>query len=395
MFSAASVRLQDFTREFDQLKERVQGEIARRIVPVLDRASTRFALDAPVLDSALARLDPTLSLSAIRARVESIVDETHDTKTYWLRPNARFGTFRAGGHLTLQLRIAGRPVERTYSLSSAPRSDGLISITVKRVAGGQVSNWLADTLRPGSVLTLSDPRGEFVLPRAIPQRLLMLSAGSGVTPVMSMLRQLVADGSATEVVFLHFARSPRDIIFRDELDRIAQSHPNIRVAFCVEAAGGNDAEAWFGAQGRFCAQLLEETAPDFRTLDTYLCGPPAFMRNVVQVLEAESADLSKLRFERFSTAVDASMFSDQVSRVRFVRSGFESVSNRPGTLLEQIEGAGIPLASGCRAGNCGTCRSRKLCGVVVDVTTGLESGPGEQFIYPCVSVARGSVEMDL
>ena len=161
-----------------------------------------------------------------------------------------------------------------------------------------------------------------------------------------------------------------------------------------EAAGGSDAEAWSGAEGRFCAQLLEETAPDFRTLDTYLCGPPAFMRNVVQVLEKENADLSRLRFERFSTAVDASMFSDQVTRVRFVRSGSESVSNRPSTLLEQIESAGIPLATGCRAGNCGTCRSRKLCGVVVDVTTGLESGPGEQFIYPCVSVARGSVEMD-
>ena len=159
---------------FEQLKERAQGALGRRIVPVLDRASTRVALDVPVLDSALARLDPTLSLSAIRARVEAIVDETHDTKTYWLRPNARFGTFRAGGHLTLRLRIDGRPIERTYSLSSAPRRGGLVSITVKRVAGGQVSNWLADTLRPGSVLTLSEPRGEFVLPRAIPKRLLML-----------------------------------------------------------------------------------------------------------------------------------------------------------------------------------------------------------------------------
>ncbi len=395
MFSVSSVRLTDFAREFGPLKGRLREAIRRRVVPVLDRASTRVDVDVPILDYALARVDPTLSLRSIRARVEAIVDETHDTKTYWLRPNARFGTFRAGGHLTLQLRIDGRPIERTYSLSSAPREDGLVSITVKRVAGGVVSNWLADTLRPGSVLTLSAPRGEFVMPRVVPQRILMLSAGSGVTPVMSMLRQLVAEASTAEVVFLHFARSPRDIIFRDELERIARTHPNVRIAFCVEAAGGNDAETWSGAQGRFCAELLEETAPDFRTLDTYLCGPPAFMRNVVQILEAEKADLSKLRYERFSTEVDASLFSDQVSRVRFARSGFESVSNRPGTLLEHIESAGIPLATGCRAGNCGTCRSRKLCGVVVDVTTGLESGPGEQFIYPCVSVARGSVEMDL
>jgi ferredoxin len=163
----------------------------------------------------------------------------------------------------------------------------------------------------------------------------------------------------------------------------------------VEADGGVRDEAWSGAKGRFCAELLQETAPDFRTLDTFLCGPPAFMRCVVRTLEDEAADLSKLRYERFTTEVDASLFSDQVTRLRFVRSGFESVSNQPRTILEHAESAGLTPAFGCRAGNCGTCRSRKLSGVVVDVTTGLASLPGEQFIYPCVSVARGCVEMDL
>jgi ferredoxin-NADP reductase len=395
MFAVASDFITDLGRQVSQTKDKVWTGVTRRIVPALDRASVRVNADVPVLEAAIGRLDATLSLHVVRARVEAIHDETHDTKTYWLRPNARFGTFRAGAHVTLQLQIDGRSVERTYSLSSAPRSDGLVSITVKRVAGGRVSNWLADTLRPGHVLTLSAPRGEFVLPGALPRKLLMISGGSGITPVMSILRKLVAESAACDVTFLHFARTPRDIIFREELERISQAHPNVRIAFCVEADGGTREQAWTGAQGRFCAELLQETAPDFRELDTYLCGPPAFMRCVVQTLERENADLSKLRYERFTTEVDASMFSDQVTRLRFVRSGFESVSNQPRTILEHAENAGLAPVFGCRAGNCGTCRSRKLSGVVVDVTTGLESQPGEQFIYPCVSVARGCVEMDL
>ena len=107
---------------------------------------------------------PPLSLRAVRARVVSVHDETHDTKTYWLRPNARFGSFRPGSYVTLQLRIAGLATQRSYSLSSAPRADGLVSITVKRVPGGRVSNWLADHVRAGDVLELSAALGQFVLP---------------------------------------------------------------------------------------------------------------------------------------------------------------------------------------------------------------------------------------
>src|SRR4051794_40980996 len=115
-----------------------------RVVPLLDRASTRLQLEVPLLEAALTRLEPTLSLHAVRAEVVRVVDETHDTKTYWLRPNARFGSFRPGAYITLRLRIDGRAVQRSYSMSSEPRRDGLISITVKRVVNGLASNWLAD-----------------------------------------------------------------------------------------------------------------------------------------------------------------------------------------------------------------------------------------------------------
>jgi ferredoxin-NADP reductase len=375
-------------------KSAIRSDLGRHLARRIDRATTYVSTSVPLVEAALARLDPTLSLSAVRAEVVDVVNETPDTNTFWLRPNARFGTFCPGSHVQVRVRIGGRIVERSYSISSAPRSDGWIALTVKRTPAGLVSNWLADTLRAGDVVELSRATGQFVLPARLPQRLLMISAGSGITPVMSMLRQLVADRAGVQVDFLHFARSPRDIIFREELARIASARDNVHVELCVESVAGSDG-AWTGAVGRVSEELLAAAAPDFRALDTYLCGPPAFMRAVVQILERCGADLTKLRYERFTTDFDASGFLEHAQLLRFMRSGTERITNRPRTILEEAESAGIPITSGCRAGNCGTCRCRKRRGVVVDVTTGLATGSGEEFIFPCVSVARGTVELDL
>jgi ferredoxin len=167
----------------------------------------------------------------------------------------------------------------------------------------------------------------------------------------------------------------------------------VSVTYCVESTAG--AAAWSGKVGRFDLALLEQLAPDFRAIDTFLCGPAGFMQAVMSGLEATDADLSKLRYERFNIELDTSRFLAHSHLIRFLRSGGESISNRARTILEEAESAGLRVEYGCRAGNCGTCRCRKRSGVVVDVTTGIESGPGEQFIFPCVSVARGTVEVDL
>jgi ferredoxin-NADP reductase len=379
------------TRSLESLARFLWVNGRGRVVPLLDRASTRVQLQVPLLEAALTRIDPTLSLHAVRAEVVQVVDETHDTKTYWLRPNARFGSFRPGSYVTLRLRIAGQPVQRSYSMSSAPRADGLISITVKRVPDGLVSNWLADNLRPGHVLTLDLPAGRFVLPEKLPKRLLLLSAGSGITPVMSMLQQLRAAKSNAEVVFVHFARSPEDIIFRADLERVAAELPHVRIVFCVERAD----EHWRGDTGLFRLELLAQHAPDFAALDTFLCGPAGFMQAVMSSFEQADADLSKLRYERFSIELDPSRFLQHAHLIRFTRSGTESMSNRPRTILEEAESAGLDVPYGCRAGNCGSCRCKKLSGVVVDITTGIESDSGADFIYPCISVARGAVEVEL
>ena len=364
----------------------------RRTVSVLDRATARIDAELPLLEAALGRLDPTLSLRHVRARVVAVIDETHDVKTFVLRPNARFDpAYRPGSYVTLRLVVDGKPVQRSYSISSAPSEDGLFAITVKRVPGGRVSGWLFDNLGVGSVLSLGAPQGQFVLPAERPEQLLMISAGSGITPVMAMLRQLIRERNTAQIDFLHFARSPRDVIFQRELAQIAERHPNVRVTLCVESAD----EAWQGERGRFEACLLARVAPDFHTRATYLCGPAGFMQAVMQTLEEAQADLSKLRYERFTTEVDPRVLLDGAQVVRFMRSGTEGVSTRPITILEQAESLGLPVESGCRAGNCGTCRCLKLRGVVVDTITGALSGEGEEYIFPCVSVARGTVEVGL
>jgi ferredoxin-NADP reductase len=246
--------------------------------------------------------------------------------------------------------IDGRPMQRAYSLSAPLGDDGRVTITVKRVRGGVFSNHLCDRIGTGDVLELGAPAGQFVLGDDPEAPLLMISAGSGITPVMSMIRDRLRRGSKAPVTFLHFARSPDDVIFGEELRRIAERAPQVNVVVCVEEAG----ESWAGERGRFTRALLEKAVPDFVRLDTYLCGPPGFMRAVMRTLEEAGADLSKLRYERFSAEFDASTFLEHAHVVRFLRSNVESLSNRPLTVLQEAEARGVHVETGCRAGTCGT-----------------------------------------
>jgi ferredoxin-NADP reductase len=197
-----------------------------------------------------------------------------------------------------------------------------------------------------------------------------------------------------EITFLHFARTPRDLIFGRELQRIADSVANVRVVMCVEHADGEAGE-WQGLVGRFSESLLANVAADFRELDTYLCGPSGFMQSVLETFERAGADLSRVRYERFSTDFDASAFLEHTQTVRFLRSGVEALSNRPLTILQEAEARGVRVETGCRAGTCGTCRCRKRRGIIFNTATGEESSAGEELIYPCVSIARGTVEIEL
>jgi ferredoxin-NADP reductase len=338
--------------------------------------------DLEAIDDLLAQVHPIWSLGRIKARVVEIREEAPDVRSFVLAPNRRWPGFAAGQHVIVALEIRGVRHHRTYSLSSAP-SDRFLRLTVKRHAGGRVSNAIHDQLVVGNVLELSPPAGEFVLARALRRKLLMLSAGSGITPVASMLRDLQHRDPERDVVFFHVCRTPRDAVFAAELHVLPASMRALRLVTHVTAE-----------RGRVDADGIAALVPDHAERQTLLCGPASFMEMVQARWDAEGLT-DRLVCERFSGPVARPRAAGVPVQVRATRSNhsFTSTGERP--LLVEAERAGLAPKHGCRIGICRTCRCRMKSGTVENLRTGeLSSEPG-QLIQLCVSAARSDLEIDL
>jgi|SoiMethySBSTD1v2_1073268.scaffolds.fasta_scaffold04337_9 stearoyl-CoA 9-desaturase NADPH oxidoreductase len=347
----------------------------------------RFALDRQI-EFWLREIDSSWSLRDLRARVVEVKDETHDVKTFVLAPNRRWPGHRAGQFVTVEVEVDGVRMTRCYSLSSAP-GDRYCAITVKRVAEGRVSSWLHDHLRRGDGLAIGQPAGDFVVPSPTPDKLLLLSGGSGVTPLMSILRDLAARKALQDVVFVHAARSARDVIFGAELEQQAARHPGLRVAVVLED------DAVLG--GRIDAAKLFALVPDLEHRQTWLCGPPGMM-NALSPIWISAGIPERLRVERFvppALPAPATGTSPAQVALTLLRSRRRIEIDGTGTLLDQLERAGERPAYGCRLGICNTCRCRKRAGIVENALTGAVSSEGEEDIRLCVSRARTDLELAL
>jgi ferredoxin-NADP reductase len=335
----------------------------------------------------LRELGAIASFEEIRARVVDVVAETKDAKTFALRPNAHWSGHSAGQYATIEVEIDGVRLRRCYSISSAP-SSRLLSITVKRLPGGRVSGWLHDNVRPGDVLMLQPAAGEFILPEPLPEKLLMLSGGSGITPVMSMVRDLDRRRAIRDLVFVHCARSRDEVIFAGVLEKIAEGNPGFRPVLFLSADR-------IGV-GRFDEEKLVELVPDFAHRDTFLCGPTGLMERV-EGLWGENGAGARLRRERFVAAGVALTPSAPAvtAEIKLARSGQSVVTNAPGTLLEQLERGGAKPAYGCRMGICQTCKCRKKNGTVQNLITGAVSSEPDEDIQLCISLARSDLELAL
>jgi stearoyl-CoA 9-desaturase NADPH oxidoreductase len=365
-----------------------QRDVMARWKAPAERAARRLLLYRQA-EFWLARMDPLRSLGEIRAKVVGVVPEARDVKTFELRPNAHWRGYSAGQHAAVEVEIDGARARRVYSISSAPSAPRL-AITVKRVPGGRVSSWLHDHVRPGHVLGLGPATGRFVLPEPPPARLLLLSGGSGVTPLMSLLRDLSARGPVPDVAFVHYARRGDGIIFERELRALAARHPELRLFLRLTGEGG---------QGRFCEEQLAALVPDFASRSTYLCGPPGLM-DQVEAMWRRAGATGRLVRESFGLAPGARLPSDSASgsgacRVRLARSGRSHIARRGSNLLEALEGAGERPASGCRIGICQTCTCRKREGRVKNLVTGVISSARDEEIQPCISAPYSNVELDL
>lgn len=346
--------------------------------------------DVAALDDLLATLHPTWALGRIKARVLAIHDETPDVKTFVLRANRQWPGHRAGQHVGVDVAIDGVRHQRRYSVSSAPGAGRSFAITVKRQTGGGVSSWLHERLRVGDVVAIDPPAGDFVLPNPLPTRLVMVSAGSGITPLMAMLRVLARRPTRVEVAFVHVSRGPA--IFERELRALAAatSWLALRLHDTTRA-------------GRFDPATVAELAPDRQDEPALLCGPPAFMRACRAAWRGRADLLRTESFGGFVAGGQAETCHDRppstppatgatITCARTERS-FTSDASVP--LLVAAERAGLAPRYGCRMGICRTCRCVKLAGTVENALTGaVSSRPGER-IQLCISRARGDVTLDL
>jgi ferredoxin-NADP reductase len=323
------------------------------------------------VDRYLELVRPELTVRDARAQVVAVRRQTPRSVTLTLRPNAAWTGFRAGQFVRVGVEIDGVRRTRTYSPASSERAGDLLELTVTVHPEGLVSGHLQSSIRPGTILHLGDAQGDFVLPANRPRRLVLISGGSGVTPVMSMLRTLADEGFANEVAFIHYARTSSDWLYKEEAARLLGE----RACFIATRDGGQ--------------RLTGEALGELAGYHAAVCGPPALLDAARGIFPPERLITETFTPPTLTVAGEAAQ-----GTLRFLRSGRDAPIV-PGTLLEQAEAAGLQPEFGCRMGICHTCTCRKAAGAVRDVRTGEIFDEEDEDIQLCVSVPAGDVALEI
>lgn len=318
---------------------------------------------------------PTWTLGEARAKVVDVRRTTARSVTLTLAPNESFtAAVKAGQYVNLTVEIDGRRFTRCYSPANAEGA-GHLELTIGRHDGGLVSNHLYQHARRGMVVGLAGVGGDFVLPAQRPRRILFVSGGSGITPVMAMLRTLVAEGHPGEIAFIHYARTADEACYRAELAGLS----GVRVLHGYTRSGDGD------LVGRFDAAHLAAAMPSPDAV--FVCGPTV-------LVDAVRSHCDNVYTESFVPPSFEAPANPSGGRVTFSDSGVDVVDDgRP--LLEQAESAGLSPENGCRMGICHTCTRRKTAGTVRNLITGAVSTGPDEDVQICVSVPVGDVDLSL
>ena len=339
------------------------------------------------VDRYLELVNPMLTVRELRAEVTAVHRSTADSVTLTLRPTRQWKGFSAGQFVSVTVEIDGVRRTRCYSPScSQYRADGQLEITVKKHPEGLVSQYLHANAAPGLVVQLSQADGVFRLPGVRPDRVLLISGGSGITPVLSMLRTLCDEGYRGEVAFLHYSNGAEDVALRAELVELAAQHGNVHLELVFTESGDSRLSGFFGQDH------LDAVAPWAAQAQTFLCGPPPLMTSVRAHYEAAGL-ADRLHAEEFQPAPVITV--DDGEPTGAISFGETSVANDGQTLLEQAEGAGLTPEFGCRMGICFSCTQVKTTGCTRNIRTGeLNSDPDTE-IQLCVNVPVGDVTIEL
>ncbi|AOD23892.1 ferredoxin reductase [Rhodococcus sp. D-6] len=352
----------------------LRGAVARLTTPLLP-------------DDYLHLVNPLWSARELRGRIVSVRQETPDSATIVIRPGWGFDFgYAPGQYIGIGLHVDGRWHWRSYSLTSSPTwDDKVISIAVKAMPEGFLSSHLVGGVPEGTVVRLAAPKGDFVLPDPPPAKILFLTAGSGITPIMSMLRTL--DRRAVEreldlpdVVHIHSAPSAENVMFRSELERFDATHDRFRVHVRHTRE-----------KGKFALSELDEVCPDWRERQTWACGPQQMLDDITAHWAAEGIE-DQVHLERF--AVSRADTSGSGGTITFAKSGKTVTVDGATTILEAGESVGALMPFGCRMGICQTCVVPLEKGHVVDLRSGKEHAEGER-VQTCISAAAGDCTLDV
>jgi stearoyl-CoA 9-desaturase NADPH oxidoreductase len=353
------------------------------VVASLDALTTPHGIDRT-----LESLHSSWSFRTIRATLERVQRLSWDTVTLNFRTNRLWPGFEAGQYTELTVEIDGVRHTRCYSMANAAGGGREIELTIKAQEEGRVSPWLREHACTGDVFSLSPPQGQFVLPQVRPDRLLLISGGSGITPVMSMLRTLCDEGHPGPITFLHYNYTAGSNPYLAELNRIASTHPNVNVVRAYTNENGRGE-----LDGFFSREHIAAADAHYQQAETYVCGPAPLM-NAVRSLYAEQLLEDRLHIEAFSLPEYEDASGDAAGTVSLSRAGV-ALPNDGRTLLAQAEAAGLNPASGCRMGICRTCTCRMKAGVVRNVVDGTSTSGPDVSVRLCVNVPVGDVTLEL
>lgn len=351
-------------------------------------------------------------------RCIGIIDRSHDFRSFqFVSEEPTLFFYKPGQFVTLELTIDGKRYLRSYTISSSPSRPHLIEISVKRVKGGVVSNYLHDHLQIGDTVLMKPPGGKFHCFDTVTDKYLFLAAGSGITPMLSMARWWHDIGAQPDVVFYHSVREPEDAVFTE--DMMTFTSANRKFKYIVAFTSSHLPENWPGLKGRFSEEKLNQIAPDFKERMVFTCGPDSFMRNVKLILEKNGFALKeRFRQESFgsprekmaeptpitvfeskpATKAPAKKATSTDAVVHFSLSAMEVFGGDMDIpLLELAEEIGVEIPSSCRSGSCGTCRVLKVRGEVeCDDASALSDADREAgYILTCVSRAKNYVELEV
>lgn len=365
----------------DTVRPRVAGAKERpgwhALRTVVERITT------PLLpDDYLKLANPLWSARELRGRVLEVRRETVDSATLVIKPGWGFSfDYEPGQYIGIGVLVDGRWRWRSYSLTSpAVRGSRTITITVKAMPEGFLSTHLVGGVEPGTVVRLAAPQGNFVMPDPAPASVLFVTAGSGITPVMSMLRTLAKRGQLGDIVHLHSAPTESDVMFGAELAALHDANPGYRLRVRTTRT-----------EGRLDLARLDDVVPDWRERQTWACGPEAMLNDAVRTWTAEGVE-TNLHLERFAASRAAAHGAG--GTVTFERSGKTVSVDGATSLMDAGEDAGIRMPFGCRMGICQSCVVSLVDGHVRDLRTGVEHEPGNR-IQTCVSTASGDCKLDV